>query len=90
MVAIVNAGIKDVVIANPDENGGALASERLSRLPKVWTQLATQAGRHITFADCCQAEDTTRIPMDLKSLLYEVFWTTQESPNATVTEGILF
>jgi tRNA(Arg) A34 adenosine deaminase TadA len=87
MVAIVNSGIENVVIALPDEHGGALAPERLSRLPDVWPTLVSQPGRRITFAN---SSGNDGISPDLRDLLREVLASTTDSATSVIANGVLF
>jgi tRNA(Arg) A34 adenosine deaminase TadA len=50
-VALLNAGVNRVVVALADEQAGTLAPQRLSALPSVWPQLASERGLQVEFMD---------------------------------------
>jgi tRNA(Arg) A34 adenosine deaminase TadA len=89
-VAIMNARIEHIIIANPDVHGGVLAPERLRRLPKVWPQLAEQQGLRAIFATAGQGNEAFQITPSLKSLLHEAFDMSKDKVTAEILKGVMF
>ncbi len=89
-VATMNAHIERVVIANSDEFGGMLAPDRLVRLPRVWPQLAKDQQLDVTFLDSGHSTAFASIPLELGTLLREVFTATKEQCHAEIERGVLF
>jgi tRNA(Arg) A34 adenosine deaminase TadA len=90
-VAIMNSRIQHVIIASPDEPGGALAPQRLARLPEVWPQIAASQGLQVTFTNSQLPADTAAyIPPELSAMLEKVFWDTKAERDAEVAGGVLF
>lgn len=89
-VAILNSRIEHVVIAVPDEPGGALAAERLVKLPGVWAQIAARQGLRVTFTNSESPGDADEfISRELSAMLGGVFWDTKAARDAEVAAGVL-
>lgn len=86
-VALLTAHVGRVVIAAPDEPGGALAPGRLAKLPPIWPSLAAEAGIVVDFAD--PGSRAASIRPDLAAQLRHVFWETKEALDAEVSGGAL-
>lgn len=82
-VAIISSRIERVVIAAPDEQGGALAPERLATLPPAWSSLASQQGLSVAFAD-----EVPVLP-ELTARLRRAFTETKQARDAEVSQGVL-
>jgi tRNA(Arg) A34 adenosine deaminase TadA len=90
-VAIVNSRIQRVIIAIPDEPGGALESKRLAKLPALWPRIAASQGLQVDFANSQFSQDAdTYIPPELSAMLSNVFWNTKPARDAEVSKGVLF
>jgi len=85
-VAILSARIDRVVIAAPDEQGGALAPERLAKLPPAWSSLAAEHGLTVAFES---AEDAPPVLAELTARLGRAFWDTKDARDAEVSRGVL-
>jgi tRNA(Arg) A34 adenosine deaminase TadA len=85
-VAILTSHIDRVVIAIPDEPGGALAPERLAKLPPIWPQIARS---HLRVSFTNQAENDIFVPAELSALLHSVFWDTKGERDSVVSDGVL-
>ena len=86
-VAIISSRIDRVVVATPDEHGGALAPERFARLPLAWSSLASQQGLVVDFAS---ANSTAApIPAKLAARLSQAFSSTKHARDAEVSQGVL-
>jgi tRNA(Arg) A34 adenosine deaminase TadA len=86
-VAIISSRIDRVVVATPDEQGGALAPERFARLPLAWSSLASQQGFVVDFAAGEGA--AAPIPAKLAARLSEAFRSTKDARDAEVSQGVL-
>lgn len=86
-VAIISSRIGRVVVAAPDEQGGALAPERFARLPLAWSSLASQQGLVVDFAS--GESPVAPIPAKLATLLSEAFSSTKDARDAEVSQGVL-
>jgi tRNA(Arg) A34 adenosine deaminase TadA len=90
-VAILNSRIQRVIIAIPDEPGGVLAPERLTRLPGVWPRIAASQGLQVAFTNSHPPGDTsTYISPELSAMLNNIFWDTKAERDAEVSKGVLF
>jgi tRNA(Arg) A34 adenosine deaminase TadA len=86
-VAIISSRIDRVIIAAPDEQGGALAPERFAGLPRAWRSLASQQGLS---ADYASPESTVApIPAELAARLSRAFSSTKDARDAEVSQGVL-
>jgi tRNA(Arg) A34 adenosine deaminase TadA len=85
-VAILSSRIERVVIAAPDEHGGALAPERLAKLPPAWSSLAAEHGLTVAFES---AENAAPVPAELTARLGRAFWDTKDARDAEVSQGVL-
>ncbi|HTX80571.1 MAG TPA: nucleoside deaminase [Streptosporangiaceae bacterium] len=85
-VAILSSHIERVVIAAPDERGGALAPERLAKLPPAWSSLAAEQGLTVAFES---AENAAPVAPELMARLSRVFWDTKDARDAEVSQGVL-
>jgi tRNA(Arg) A34 adenosine deaminase TadA len=83
-VALISSRIARVVVAAPDERGGALAPDRFARLPRAWSALASRQGLTVDFA----AGDGA-VPADLIASLSHAFLDTKDARDAAVSEGVL-
>jgi hypothetical protein len=89
--AILNSRIGKVIIAAPDEDGGALAPERLRRLPPIWPKLAASQGLRVAFtSEDAEGDPDTYVPGALSDLLVQAFLDTKEARDARLEKGILF
>lgn len=86
-VAIISSRIDRVVVATPDEQGGALAPERFARLPLAWSSLASQQGLAVDFASGESA--AAPIPAKLAARLSQAFSSTKHARDAEVSQGVL-
>lgn len=90
-VAIMNSRIQSVIIATADEPGGALAPERLAKLPGVWPQLAASQHLQVNFASSQSREHPdTYIPDPLSAFLRSAFWETKDVCDTELSKGVLF
>lgn len=90
-VAILNSGITAVVIAVPDEEGGALAPGHLARLPAIFGQVAASQRLRVTFtSDSRESDPGTFVPPPLSVLLERAFLDTKQDRDARLAKGILF
>jgi tRNA(Arg) A34 adenosine deaminase TadA len=85
-VAILSSRIERVVIAAPDEEGGALAPERLAKLPPAWSSLAAEHGLTVAFESAAEAAP---VPAELTARLGRAFWDTKDARDAEVSRGVL-
>jgi tRNA(Arg) A34 adenosine deaminase TadA len=86
-VALLNAGVDGVVVAQPDDVAGALL--RLSSLTPLWADLAARRGLRVDVASTTPAA-ATFVPAELLDRLAETFAADRESlDQRLVTEGIL-
>ncbi len=89
-VAILNSRVERVIIAVPDEPGGALAPERLVKLPGVWPRIAAGQGLRVSFTSFQSPGDADEfISPELTAMLRSVFWDTKAARDAEVARGIL-
>ncbi len=90
-VAIINSRIQRVIIAIPDEAGGALDPKRLAKLPILWPRIAASQGLQVEFANSQFSQDAdTYIPPELSAMLNNVFLNTKPERDAEVSKGVLF
>jgi tRNA(Arg) A34 adenosine deaminase TadA len=90
-VAIMNAGIRRVIIALPDEAAGALGPGRLDKLPPLWPSLAKAQRLQVKFVKSdVGVNDADYVPLELRSLLRDAFWTTKETVDRRLVNGVLF
>lgn len=90
-VAIINSRIQRVIIAIPDEPGGALEPKHLAKLPVLWPRIAASQGLQVDFANSQFSQDAdTYIPPELSAMLNNVFWNTKPERDAEVSKGVLF
>lgn len=75
-VAIISSRIGRVVMAAMDEQGGSLSTERLRRLPPVWSALASLQGLG---AELITTARPTAIPAELAVRLSRAFSDTREA-----------
>lgn len=68
-VALLNAGVQRVVVAEPDAAAGALL--HLDSLPPLWPQLAASRGLDVVLASDAAAADP--VPAELVDLLKRLF-----------------
>jgi tRNA(Arg) A34 adenosine deaminase TadA len=85
-VAILSSRIERVVIAAPDERGGALAPERLAKLPPAWSSLAAEHGLTVAFE---YGENAAPVHAELAERLGRAFWETKDARDAEVSQGVL-
>lgn len=85
-VAILSSRIERVVIAAPDEQGGALAPERFAKLPPAWSSLAAKHGLTVAFES---VENAAPVPAELTARLSRAFWDTKDARDAEVSQGVL-
>jgi len=86
-VAIISSRIERVVVAAPDEQGGALARERLAALPPAWSSLGSQQGLAVDLASPQSA--AAPIPAQLAARLTRAFRDTKDARDAEVSQGVL-
>jgi len=86
-VAIISSRIDRVVVATPDEQGGALAPERFAKLPLAWSSLASQQGLAVDFAS--GDSPIAPIPAKLAARLSQAFSSTKRARDAEVSQGVL-
>jgi tRNA(Arg) A34 adenosine deaminase TadA len=86
-VAIISSRIDRVVVATPDEQGGALAPERFARLPLAWSSLASRQGLVVDFASA--QNPVAPIPAKLAARLSQAFSSTKHARDAEVSQGVL-
>lgn len=84
-VAIVSSRVGRVVVAAPDGQGGAVASERLATLPPAWSSLASQQGLVVDFAS--PESPRAPIPGELATRLRHTVWDTKDARDADVSQG---
>jgi tRNA(Arg) A34 adenosine deaminase TadA len=90
-VAIMNSRIENVIIATPDELGGALAPRHLEKLPEIIPRIVASQGMSVKFASTKKDSDPcTYIPEPLSALLERIFWDTKEACDAKLAKGVLF
>jgi len=85
-VAILSSHIQRVLIAAPDEQGGALAPERLAKLPPAWSSLAAEQGLTVAFES---ADNAAPVAPELVTRLGRAFWDTKDARDAEVSQGVL-
>lgn len=90
-VAIANSRIKNVIIATPDELGGALAPRHLEKLPEIIARIVTSQRMSVKFASTDEDSDPgTYIPGGLSASLERAFLDTKEARDDRLQEGVLF
>jgi tRNA(Arg) A34 adenosine deaminase TadA len=86
-VAIISSRIDRVIIAAPDEQGGALAAERFARLSPAWSSLASEQELAVDFAS--PESSVAPIPAKLAARLSRAFRDTKDARDAEVSQGVL-
>jgi tRNA(Arg) A34 adenosine deaminase TadA len=87
-VAILNAGISEVLIASPDELGGALAPSRLERLSPIWRDLAAAHGLTVRFlAESPISSSESDLRAQLVHWLEAVFSCSRPAADAWIAAG---
>jgi tRNA(Arg) A34 adenosine deaminase TadA len=81
-VALLNAGVDRVYVAESDEAAGALL--HLDSLPELWPQIAEARDIDVVLASEPEAED--RVPDDLVELLDRLFLDGKDELDARLTE----
>jgi tRNA(Arg) A34 adenosine deaminase TadA len=83
-VAILNAGIEEVVVGIPDEAAGAML--RLETLTPIWSQIATQRQLRAT-AVTTDGAGPHRVPNELLELLAALFFDEKEPLDERLARG---
>jgi tRNA(Arg) A34 adenosine deaminase TadA len=90
-VAILNSRIENVIIATPDDLGGALGPRHLEKMPEIIPRMIASQGMSVKFTSTDKDGDPgTYIPELLSALLERAFWDTKEARDAELAAGVLF
>jgi tRNA(Arg) A34 adenosine deaminase TadA len=72
-VAIINAGINRVIIAESDEKAGTLLPDHLATLPPVWRDIVASQGLRVRLTGQIPSAGSPSLPNELAGLLHDAF-----------------
>ena len=87
-VALINAGVHEVIVANEDTQAGALAAPRAERMPQAWRDLIAEIDVRWTQTDDPTVAETF-LPGSLADRLTEIFERSRGPLDERIRSGVL-
>ncbi len=87
-VALINAGVGQIVVATEDREAGALGAPRAAKMPGVWRELI--AGIDVRWAQTSDpGQIDTYVPPDLAARLTSLFESSRQRLDERLANGVL-